>query len=124
MRPARRFSPGCGTTCNATQGDALCTTSLPLLCILRSGLALPVGVSNSNMYYEWSGGVVGTTGPMLPPTTLAAANAACVTAFGTGWQVAELHDGWGWNFQAFGGAGNPAGRFWVDIDDQPGAVCW
>jgi hypothetical protein len=118
------ISVGCGTTCNATQGDTLCSASLPILCILRSGAPLPAYVSNSNTYDEWSGGIVATTPPMVPPTTLTAANNVCIAEFGTGWQVAEFHDGWGWNFQAFGGVGNPAGRFWVDIDDQPGAVCW
>jgi hypothetical protein len=62
--------------------------------------------------------------PTILPATLATANALCVAEFGAGWRVAEFHDGWGWNFQAFGGLGKPAGRFWVNIDDQPGGVCW
>ena len=64
------------------------------------------------------------TKPPQPPPTLAVANALCVNEFGPGWRVAEFHDGWGWHFQAFGGVGNPAQKFWVHISDQPGARCW
>jgi hypothetical protein len=119
---------GCWNGCNAYQGDTTCTTALPILCIKKAGpgfpLAVPMSVDNSNIYHKWAGGVVGTTKPKVPPATRAAANALCVQEFGPGWRVAEHHDGWGWHFQAFGGVGNPAQRFWVDINDQPGATCW
>jgi len=118
---------GC-SGCNAYQGDTPCTTALPILCIKKSGpgfpLALPASVSNGNIYYTWAGGVVGTTYPYVPPTTLAAANNLCILEFGAGWRVAEFHDGWGWDFQAYGGVGDPSKRFWVHINDQPGATCW
>jgi hypothetical protein len=114
--------------CNAYQGDTPCTTALPILCIKKTGagfpLPVPASVDNTNQYNRWSGGVVGTTSPTVPPATLAAANAVCSTAFGPDWRVAEHHDGWGWGFQAYGGVGNPASRFWVHINDQPGATCW
>jgi len=119
---------GCWSGCDAFQGDTACTAALPILCIKKSGtgfpLPLPAAVSNSDIYYKWSGGVIGTTSPTVPPSTLAAANALCSQAFGTDWRVAEFHDGWGWHFQAYGGVGNPAQNFWVDINDQPGATCW
>jgi hypothetical protein len=121
-------SVGCYSGCNAYQGDTACTTALPLLCIKKSGagfpLPLPAGVNNSDQYHRWSGGIVGTTSPTVPPTTLAAANALCTKAFGPDWRVAEFHDGWGWHFQAYGGVGNAASNFWVHINDQPGATCW
>ena len=119
---------GCGTGCNAYQGDTPCTTALPILCIKKSGpgfpLPVPSRVDNSNQYHKWTGGVVGTTAATVPPATLAAANALCAQAFGADWRVAEFHDGWGWHFQAFGGVGNPAQSFWIHINDQPGATCW
>jgi hypothetical protein len=117
---------GCGPNCNAYQGDTPCTTALPLLCIKKSGagfpLPRPAGV-NSSQYHTWSGGIVGTTSPTVPPATLTAANALCSQAFGADWRVAEFHDGWGWNLQAYGGLGNPASRVWIHINDQP-STCW
>jgi hypothetical protein len=126
--PTGTIKVGCsGPACNAYHGDTPCTTPLPLLCIRKSGpgfpLPVPASVDNSNRYYKWAGGIVGTTAAMVPPSTLAAANAACTTQFGTDWRVAEFHDGWGWHFQAYGGIGNPTQRFWAHINDQP-AVCW
>lgn len=119
---------GCYNGCDAYKGDTPCKTLLPILCIKKSGpgfpLPLPVGVINSDKYHKWSGGVVGTTPATVPPPTLAAADAVCASTFGPGWRVAEFHDGWGWHFQAYGGVGNPAQKFWIHINDQPGAVCW
>lgn len=119
---------GCGNTCNAYQGDVDCTTSLPILCILKAGpgfpLPLPASVNNNDIYDQWAGGIVGTTKATVPPATLAGANELCAAEFGANWRVAEFHDGWGWNLQAYGGVGDPATRFWVHIDDQPGATCW
>lgn len=120
---------GCDN-CDPYQGDTPCTKALPLLCIKKTGAGFPlpnpatVASANPDRYYRWSGGVIATTKPTVPPSTLAAANALCVQEFGAGWRVAEHHDGWGWNFQAYGGVGNPVRRFWIHIDDQPGALCW
>jgi hypothetical protein len=126
--PTGTVRVGCGTSCDARKGDTPCIQPLPLLCIRKSGtgfpLARPASVVNNNMYLRWSGGIIGTTAAMLPPSTLAAANSVCVQQFGVDWRVAEFHDGWGWSFQAYGGVGNPASRFWVHINDQPGATCW
>jgi hypothetical protein len=117
---------GCAVSCDAYQGDTPCTTALPLLCIKKdgAGFPLPASVSNANIYYTWAGGIVGTTSAIVPPTTLTGANTRCVQEFGAGWRVAEFHDGWGWGFQAYGGIGDPTRRFWVHINDQPGATCW
>ncbi|HEX3128696.1 MAG TPA: flagellar hook-length control protein [Thermoanaerobaculia bacterium] len=121
------ISVGC-VNCNAYQGDTPCTTALPILCIKKSGagfpLPKPASVDNSDRYYLWSGGVVGTTKPTVPPAKRSDANALCVQEFGPDWRVAEHHDsGFGWHLQAYGGVGNPAASFWVDINDQPG-TCW
>lgn len=126
--PTGTVRVGCANACNASTGDTLCTTSLPMLCIRKSGtgfpLPLPMTVDNTNQYVRWSGGIVGTTAAMTPPSTLLAANAVCSSLFGADWRVAEFHDGWGWAFQAYGGVANPAQRFWVDINDSPNATCW
>jgi hypothetical protein len=118
---------GCDN-CGAYQGDTSCKTALPILCIKKSGpgfpLPVPVGVNNSDQYHKWTGGIVATTAPIVPPATLAAADALCAQDFGPGWRVAEFHDGWGWHFQAYGGVGNQNQHFWVHINDQPGALCW
>ncbi|HKV11307.1 MAG TPA: flagellar hook-length control protein [Thermoanaerobaculia bacterium] len=116
--------------CDPYQGDVPCTTALPLLCIKKTGagfpLPAPASVTQANLgqNYRWSGGVIGTTKATVPPPTLAAADALCAQEFGAGWRVAEFHDGWGWNFQAYGSVGNPLQRFWVHINDQPGGRCW
>ncbi|MFY9825809.1 MAG: flagellar hook-length control protein [Thermoanaerobaculia bacterium] len=119
---------GCWNGCDAYHGDTACKTALPILCIKKSGpgfpLPKPASVDDSSQYHRWAGGVVGTTKPTVPPSTRADADALCVKEFGADWRVAEHHDGWGWHFQAFGGVGKPAQKFWVDINDQPGATCW
>lgn len=118
----------CKSVCDAYHGDTPCTTALPILCIRKAvagfPLPLPAGVINTDKYDLWSGGVIGTTIPTVPPATLVAANALCAKAFGANWRVAEFHDGWGWGFQAYGGLGDPTKHFWVHIKDQPGATCW
>ena len=122
---------GCGNgnhpPCDAYNGDTACTERLPILCIKKQGagfpLPLPAGVDNTDIYHQWSGGIVGITEATVPPTDRAAANALCAEKFGEGWRVAEFHDGWGWHFQASGSVGDSHGRFWVDINDQP-STCW
>jgi hypothetical protein len=130
---------GC-SNCDAYKGDTVCTQKLPLLCIYKptTPFPLPAGVSNTDQYSQWSGGVVATTAPIAgntfahisAPTTTPPGNADsyCAAQFGTGWRVAEFHDGWGWNFQAYGGTVSaptvPSTRFWVHINDQPAANCW
>jgi hypothetical protein len=117
--------------CEPYEGDTACTQELPLLCIFKPTPAfpLPKGVSNADHYAEWSGGVVATSQPVAGNTFAdsAAANSYCSTQFGAGWRVAEFHDGWGWNFQAYGGTVSapavPSTRFWVYINDQS-ANCW
>jgi hypothetical protein len=126
--PTGTIGVGCGNSCDAQHGDTSCTAALPLLCIKKSGVGFPLpcpaSVNNTDKYHKWSGGVVGTTSPTVPPTTLVGADTLCRNEFGADWRVAEFHDGWGWNFQAYGGVGDSTKHFWIHINDQPGATCW
>lgn len=124
--------------CDPYIGDMPCTQQRPLLCIYKPTPAfpLPVGVNNTDIYYQWAGGVVATTQPVAGNVfahisagpTGTNANDYCVAQFGPGWRVAEFHDGWGFNFQAYGGTVDaptvPSTRFWVHINDQSAANCW
>jgi hypothetical protein len=135
---AGTITVGC-SGCDAGHGDTLCTQQLPLLCIYKPSplFQLPLGLPNSDRYNLWSGGVVATTQPIAGNTfghisagtpLSPAANDYCAAQFGFGWRVAEFHDGWGWNFQAYGGTVSaptvPSTRFWVHINDQKAANCW
>jgi hypothetical protein len=131
--PTGTIRVGCGVSsnqneCDGHQGDTVCTAALPVLCIKKAGagfpLPVPVSVNDTSQYNKWSGGIVGTTSATVPPATLLAADGLCTLEFGTDWRVAEFHDGWGWYFQAYGGVGDPTKRFWIHINDQPGATCW
>lgn len=117
-----------GVNCDAIKGDTLCTTPKPLLCINPMGLSKPASVSEPSRWEKWSGGIVGTTNPIAAPDELSKANQACVNEFGSGWRVAQFHDGYagrsGWSFSAYGNVGTKDKRFWADIDDQPNGVCW
>jgi hypothetical protein len=112
--------------CNAYQGNAACTESMPLLCIRKdSTITAPPKTPELNViYWTWASGEVksvpGVSGTRL--TSVNAANAICSNAFGEGWKMAEHHDGWGWGFVAKGTL-EIEQRFWVWINDQP-ANCW
>lgn len=125
------ISVGC-SGCDAVNGDMVCSQALPVLCINKPTpvFQLPVGMNNSDINNRWAGGVVATTAPVAASTftNSAAVNAYCQAQFGPGWRAAEFHDGWGWNFQAYGGTVSaptvPSTRFWVHINDQTGGNCW
>jgi hypothetical protein len=114
--------------CDAYQGDTVCTQQLPLLCIYKPTPPFPKpGGVITTQYTEWSGGVVATTAPVAGNSFMHRTDAdsycAAPAQFGPGWRVAEFHDGWGWNFQAYGGT-VVTPRFRVHINDQPAANCW
>ena len=123
---------GCGngpTRCDAYKGDTPCTRELPLLCFLPLKAPQPTSTIVPDQYDQWSGGLVGTTPPYKGNffKTLQEANDACIKEFkDINWRVAEFHDGWGWNFQAYGNVGTAKpNRFWVHINDKtPAATCW
>lgn len=104
---------------NPYQGDTQVDTALPVLCIKRDGRPAPTGIP-FDAYNGWGAGEVKLTAP-LPGSvliSLSAANAACARSFGSGYRMAEFHDGGGWNFWAQG-ALSTASRFWATINDQP-----
>lgn len=113
--------------CDSIDGDTDCNVALPLLCFADYGLPEPVSSPGINQYYTWSGGVVATTPPVAPAldgiATLTDADALCAAEFGADFRAAEFHEGWGWNFLAYGNVGDDP-RFWVNIDDQANATCW
>ena len=121
---------GCGGgvgKCDPINGDALCTEEHPLLCFYDGDFAKPPMLEIPNRYHEWSGGMVATSSPVkgIDFPTISDANAHCSSTFGTDWRVAEFHDGWGWNFKAFGNTGGSmTDRFWANINDQPNGTCW
>ena len=112
-------------SCNPYHGDASCSVRLPLLGFKSDGSAPPEGVVRQDFYNGWAGGQVAVTAPTSGTalTSVESADAFCRSALGTGWRMAEFHDGkGGWGFVARGHISS-ASRFWVRINDQPGN-CW
>jgi len=109
-------------SCNPYHGDSSCTVRLPLLCFKSDGSTPPEGVVRQD---NWAGGHVAVTAPTAGTALTSAekADAVCSRALGTGWRMAEFHDGKsGWGFVTRGHISS-ASRFWVRINDQPGN-CW
>ncbi|MFI6703529.1 RICIN domain-containing protein [Streptomyces sp. NPDC050509] len=104
---------------NPYQGDTRPSAVLPLLCVFRDGRAPAPGVPLGT-YDSWFHGMVKVTAPVVGSalTSLERANQLCTASFGSGWRMAEFHDGGGWSFWASGNL--PGGvRFWAYIDDSP-----
>lgn len=115
-------------SCNPYKGDTSCRTVLPVLCIQKTGAAPPQGVSDS-FYQGWTQGVLSATQPVMGAvlSSEAVASARCEAELGSGWRMAEFHDGaGGWGLQGVRGSGlgTPGQtRYWVHINDQKGN-CW
>ena len=105
---------------DAYVGDMHCSASLPILAILRKKMPKPAELVIESQYYEWSGGSIALTRPVqgYKLTSLQEANRLIQEELGPGWEMAEHHDGWGWNFWAYGNIAADQ-RFWVSINDQP-----
>jgi hypothetical protein len=112
---------------NAYSGDTPATASLPIICLYVDNSPVPSGIT-PDFYNGWARGWVALT-PAVSGTQLtsrAAANAICASNFGSGWRMAEHHDGWygnppttgGWHIWAHGVVPSQT-RFWAAIDDQP-----
>jgi ELWxxDGT repeat protein len=139
-------SDSCGQTrvicndCDPYQGDTLCSDSRPLLCIKKDS-SLDCSAPNSSDD-GWSASTVKLTSFLVRGTqlySLAEADALCARTFGTGYRMAEHHDGGGgWGWRAKGtisplstpssthprdGRSNLPNRFWVRIKNQRGN-CW
>ena len=123
---------GTDSVSNPYAGDTTIDTFLPILCLHVDGRAPPPGIY-FDMYNGWSRGEAKLT-PAIAATVLtsqAQADYICDETFGSGWRMAEFHDGrYGGDFTLGGGwtywvAGDiPSGqRFWAAISDQP-ANAW
>ena len=112
-------------SCNPYHGDTSCSVRLPLLCFKSDGSAPPEGVIRQDLSGGWAGGQVAVTPPIAGTalTSAESADAFCSSELGTGWRMAEFHDGKrGWGFVARGHIRSTS-RFWVRINDQSGN-CW
>lgn len=128
---------GSDSRTNPYQGDTLTNQMLPVLCIKKnqppypgSGtIGSPVQTPGGAWRRSWSGGTIALTAPVKGNTLLSrtAADAFCASQFGTGYRMAEFHDGdptlWsGWDFwgEALNANLTPFRntRFWVSINDQ------
>lgn len=124
------YTPGVGNQCNPYKGDTPCKAKLPVLCFYPGEFPKPAHVNEASIYHTWSGGIVGTTTPVRGSEfdTLEEVDKFCVKHFGKGWRTAEHHDGWGWNFIAYGNVGTNYDfgnrRFWININDQANGTCW
>jgi hypothetical protein len=120
---------GADSITNAYNGDTSASTILPILCIDVTGAALP-GELTPDFYGGWVKGNLQLSAPISGTllNSRAVANEYCALNFGSGWAMAEFHEGWYGPNLAYSGAwhfwGNaiglfPAGqRFWVAISDQ------
>ncbi len=126
---------------NPYMGDIPIDMSLPILCIKKANLPKPGIISSPTQTPggawrgTWSGGYIGLTKPVQGKrlTSLAIANQICEESCGTGYRMAEFHDGasdlWsGWDFWGeiasrqdalvFSHLGFEDLRFWVSINDK------
>ena len=114
--------------CNPKQGDTSCRVVLPVLCIQPGTAAKPAG-GGETTYAGWTGGMLAPTQPVMGAilNSAAAASARCEKELGSGWRMADAHDG-----QNSGGlqglrtsntALDRGTRYWVQVKDQP-ANCW
>ena len=111
---------GSDTQTNAYQGDTNPSTALPVLCLRQDGRAAPSGIT-FDFSNGWAQGEIRLTAPVqgLSLTSRAVADNLCASTFGSGFRMAEFHDGnGGWTWWAQGVISG-ASRFWVAINDQP-----
>ncbi len=114
-------------SCNPYTGDTLCTRARPILCIHKDSSPAPASGYVFGFYNGWVSGELASTAPVVGTAlgSRAHADSLCRDHLGSGWQMAEFHDGnGGW---AFVGKRNAlldeTIRHWVHINDQRGN-CW
>ncbi len=101
---------------NPYRGDMPCGSSLPILCIKRTGAPPPIPELGS----VWVEGQLGLTYPVVGNrlTSLREASNICRQQLGAGFRAVEFHEeGNSWEFWAKGPIANNT-RFWVFIGDQ------
>ncbi|MGB0386413.1 MAG: choice-of-anchor Q domain-containing protein, partial [Ardenticatenaceae bacterium] len=109
--------------CDGYNGDTVCSTPLPILCLKKEGLANP-GL-NAGFYNGWTGGRIGLTWPIAGNqlTGIQDATLLCEHFVGPGYTIGEHHDGGGgWNWYAYGNVDDST-SFWTYINNQD-ANCW
>lgn len=123
--PAPTDHPHRGS-CNPYEGDTSCRTVLPVACYRSTGAVAPPNLEQ-DFYKGWTHGQLGATKPIMGAILKSEpdASARCEAELGTGWRMAEFHDGGGgWGLQGERQGGLQAGtRYWVHINDQKGN-CW
>jgi hypothetical protein len=140
-QPREGISQPHADSCNPYKGDASCRLALPILCIQKDASTFetsfpsttnttPTLTANDIVTDGWGSGSVASTEPVAGFVigSLALANARCEKELGSGWRMAEFHDGLGgqggWGFVAKRGSRlDTRQRHWVHINDQPGN-CW
>ncbi|MER6912572.1 hypothetical protein ABT354_12955 [Streptomyces sp. NPDC000594] len=125
--PSGTVHVGGGPLSDPYVGDTPTTSVLPLLCLRINNSPVPAGLV-PDFYAGWARGEVAATRPIRGNrlTSRAVADQVCANTFGTGWRMAEFHDGrhgpnleysGGWSYYAYGDV--PLGvRFWTAINDQ------
>ena len=119
---------GADAQTNAYAGDTTVDQYLPLLCLLVDGRTAPGNIA-FDFYGGWAQGAIRATAAIKGAalTSQSAGDAICASAFGSGWRMAEFHDGrygpglsyaGGWSYWGAGRLTSGT-RFWVAISDQP-----
>jgi hypothetical protein len=102
-------------SCNPYAGDSSCRFALPVLCFYQTGSSEGTTVGQLASSQPVAGFVLGSA---------AQASARCEKELGSGWRMAEHHDGGGWSLTAKRSAQlDTRLRHWVHINNQPGN-CW
>jgi hypothetical protein len=113
---------------NAYSGDTTVDQYRSLLCVNVDYRPAPSTIS-FDFYNGWVRGALAATSPIegWRLTSQSRGDQICAASFGSGWRMAEFHDGYyGQNFAYSGGwsywgqGSIPSGtRFWTAINDQP-----
>jgi hypothetical protein len=102
-------------SCNPYAGDSSCRFALPVLCFYQTGSSEGTTIGQLASSQPVAGFVLGSA---------AQASARCEKELGSGWRMAEHHDGGGWSLTAKRSAQlDTRLRHWVHINNQPGN-CW
>ena len=130
---------------NPYNGDQLCTSYLPILCILghkkmprpwyNYSVTTPHASYDGGFYNGWTGGFFSVSKPIQGSsiTSQLAGDGFCSASLGAGWQMAEFHmgywiswmnngsikawDSWNWN-SAYSGGWNFWGYFGTDYSGR------